>query len=175
MLTQKEISRGFYALPRLRFLTVKGPDKWQRIGKVNDALRHRASHYFIVREKNKKTDGYHFHAIYSLKEEGKEIIPKKGIHFHVKNITGKMPYGLLTARSIRDIDEEFYHYNEMDEVKAEAIRNEAIEDRAIIADIVRTGVKIAKDKKRASVDRVIAYMHKEMPQFPGRYVDYILV
>lgn len=166
----EEIIEGFFKLPRLRFLTLKGPPgSWQDINKVKDLLKKKSSLFFIVRESNKIADGYHFHAIYSL-STSVEICFKKGVHMYVKNITGDCPtdFGCL---SMRDLKEAWDYTSQLPD-EDRKLAEDSIEDSIIDLKLEnQVSAKRHGDRKRNSISRVVKYMMKEL-KCPQRYINY---
>jgi len=84
---QHNVIEAFTSQKDIRFLTLRGVKKrQQQIGFVNDKLRKISDNYYIVREKNKKVEGYHFHALVSVKKEPKKAWYTKGVHIHLKRV-----------------------------------------------------------------------------------------
>lgn len=150
-----------------RFLTYRDPSGKARLSNIRDHLRKVSDTYFLVREVNKKHVGYHYHALMVMKKEPAKGWYKKGIHINLKKI-GK-PQTLVgfvpscPELTVRE-EEEMLHF---DPTTYDGVVTHAL-DKAHAAYIKRTGhVK--------HLDRVIAYMHKEMPPEPVQYTHYAYV
>lgn len=148
------------------FLTLKGPDaKHQKIGYVNDLLRKVSSTYLVVREKNKISDGYHFHAIAKMEKKPPATWYKKGVHMKLQKIGSpeklpedwKIPIPYLSRRTLSDMRE---HY----------------EDNVIIDYLMEktARVSLAKMRKNTQIEKVLRYMSKDL-DMPMQYTDYIYV
>lgn len=154
-----------------RFLTFRGPDaKHQKIDFVVKLCKTISSTYLVVREKNKRTEGYHFHAIVRV---DKSPIPKsffkKGCHVNLQLIGRKEAYvGMpqvhhsFTGKDIADM----YECTDSKE-EAQERHNAIIMEKAI--------KKHKKERKISdSVDRVLRYMSKEL-EMPCQFTDYVYV
>lgn len=149
----------------LRFLTIKG-EGYQKIGKVNDLVRKVSDTYYIVREKNKKSEGYHYHCLIDMKIEPNKAWFKKGVHMNLLKVgraNTKDRY-VFVNRDLTDMD--IAEWKEEDPVMAMAYQENAVVDKRIDA-------AIKSCKQVESVKRIIAYMNKEQ-EFPALYTDYIL-
>lgn len=155
----EQIIKRYTNLPRLYFLTVRATKgsrpRYSKIGFVGDQLRKISDQYFIVRESNKQFEGYHFHAIFS-KRDDKPIHKgwyKKGVSFKMEPIGDHNP----TPPKIPDeIDREMeLHITESMDITERIMRSE----------IKRLNLKesatIRKHKKTGHIDRVVTYMTKE--------------
>ncbi len=156
--------------PRLHFLTLKGKtERQQKIGYVNDMLRKISSHYYIVRESNIQSQGYHFHAIFSLDRDIKPTWYRKGVHIQV------VPLGDVKKRD-PDFPTSLDEVLHIAEEERERVKDMTSDD--LIVDDVSRKVVIARQSHRAKmkkvghVTRVIVYMNKEGDK-TLQYTDYI--
>lgn len=168
--TISSISEPFSRLPRLRFLTLRGPGRYQQIGKTVDLIRKVSKNYFVVREKDKTGDGYHYHAIYSL-DTTRELSFKKGIHMYVKDITSSTLPVLDSYLSKKAIDEHFYG--------DEAPIDDDEHERYLVQNAMDTYANNQKQKRIASkkhwrVTSVVTYLFKDMPVNPVMFQDFAL-
>lgn len=156
----------FHAKKDLRFLTLKG-EKFQKIGKVSDLVRKVSDTYYIVREANKKSAGFHFHALLSLTKKPSKSWFKKGVHMNLLKVgkpqdnTGMtIPPPPMTASMMS----EWVHFEQ--KIASVHIEQVLIENQ------------LTALQKRNRIDthirRILAYMAKEQ-EFPAQYTDYILV
>lgn len=144
----------------VRFLTLKGCDKkHQKIGYVNDKCRKISKTYVIIRERNKKTDGYHFHALLKVIKQPPPSWFTKGVHINLQTV------GRRHFRSIHDLTKkDIFEYSDVcpvEELKAQ-----------YLLDKVDNKINVVV-KRDTDIDRVLSYMAKEM-EFPAQYTDYIL-
>lgn len=157
---------SFENLPRLLFLTVKGPidHRSQKIGYVNNMLRKVSDRFIIIREHNSLNAGYHYHALVSLKKDLKPNWFRKGVHIHITAVGNKMDLDRLPSTSEEAWDVK---YSE----------NDDLIDRAIINNTLRLKAKIAakrcKIKKRSNVTNIMNYMLKEQNSLK-MYESYIV-
>lgn len=157
---------------KLYFLTFRGvTKKQQKIGYVSDMCKKISNNYFIVRECNKKTEGYHFHALLSLTKNPAQGWFKKGCHIHLQPLNScKTALFKLGGNSVPPIngditEQDLYENNEDPEIFA-AHKNQLIE---------KAVTKCFKSTKNwVHVCRVVNYMKKEF-EMPCQYSDYILV
>lgn len=166
MYDRETILHNFSKSPRLLFITVRGPGRWQQIGKINDFLRKISSHYFIVREKNKKTDGFHYHALVSQTKDIKPNWFRKGVHIHVTTVAKSDRAPKIPECSDED---HFIKYGD----------NNPSGDEKIIIDTLRKIVQADRVQHRANVklthlNRIVDYMFKESSPQHSAYLDYIL-
>lgn len=151
------------------FLTFRGlKPVHQKIDFVTKLCTKIASTYLIVREKNKKSAGYHFHAIVNVTTKPKKSWFKKGCHFHFQPIgrSGLIkgcvipPNYTLTSKDVED-----YVYHEPEKAPA------TLEDDLVNVLIKKT---VKNGRKRDSVLRVLNYMCKDF-EMPIQYHDYVCV
>ncbi len=154
-------------------VTIKSkPDahvRTQKISYWSDRLRKISKSFYIVREKNKLNNGYHFHAIVSLNEP--DISKgwfKKGIHIHVKTI-GNVNGQPLAKPIYPENSEEANHMLYGDEPLS-------VMDRIIIDEHRRLEqsrkAKHSKNKKTLHVDSVLAYLNKDRTILSSQFTDY---
>lgn len=166
MLSKETLLTNFHKLPRLLFITVRGPDRWQKIGKVNDFIRRKSSNYFIVREKDKRKDGYHFHALVSQEKDIKPNWFRKGIHVHIKPVvSGKTPHIPECA-----VEADILKYGTPDPpVGVERVIHDTLYS---IARTKRTNH--AQTVKNTKLLAILNYMFKEVTDNHQLYQDYII-
>lgn len=69
------------------FLTLKGSQpKYQKMDTIRKMLAKVSNNYIVVREPNKATTGYHFHAIFRSSGKPKKNWFRKGVHMHLKEL-----------------------------------------------------------------------------------------
>lgn len=152
----------------LRFLTVKG-GKFQTVQTVARLVKKISDTYLIVRERNKKSEGYHFHALLDCKVEPRKSWFKKGVHMNLQKVGDKgiikshlyaMPLPPLNSKDIDGMAQE-------DPVGAA---------KYVVDTAINNGlVKLKKRKKKnAHLGRVLQYMKKEQ-ELPIQYIDYMYV
>lgn len=148
----------------LRMLTVKSP-KYQTIEKMRKMCLKVSNTFFIVREKNKKSDGYHFHALLKMASEPKKSWYKKGVHINLlkvgRNNGPPLPPPVF-PESKSTLDKELY----------DGEINQKEHDEALI------DVMLAKSMRNLRmlnhVRRVVNYVTKELTN-PQQYVNYHLI
>lgn len=163
-----DLNQHFLKLPRQVFITIRGPNAWQRIGKINDLLRRVSDDYFIVRENDlQKKEGseYHFHALVSLKKDLKPNWYRKGIHINVQKVGDPARTPIIPE----------------DEVMADHLKYGAdaddldVIDKLMIDFHIKQNVKeralICKLNKQTHLQRIITYMLKDTPV--EEYLTYI--
>lgn len=167
---KESICRVFKQEARLIFLTVKAPigHRGQKIGYVNDMVRKIADKYFIIREKNKQNDGFHFHALLSQKRDIKPNWFRKGVHIHVNSFNS--PFNGVIPESAMEADVLKY---------GEAIlEHMPVEEIALVDSIVKERQKIQRlkcmSRKEKRLNRVVNYMEKDWTDTHSQYLDYIL-
>lgn len=158
----------FVKQPRLFFITIKSSKvQHQKIDYAHKMIKKVSSNYFIIRERNKINQGYHFHCLVSLR---KECIQKKwfrkGVHIHVIPLKQGVP-------NIPESQDEFYHKKERKEniLLADGIPKESI-PQVIKAENKLRMVR-SKCKKDNNIQKVLQYMNKDSPD--RQYIDYIYV
>lgn len=152
----------FEGSTNLFFLTLKGPKKvHNKIDFTVKKCKKISKNFLVVREKNKNTEGYHFHALIKADDGPPKTWYTKGVHMHLKKV-GKsdtkeghtMPVPDITRRDVV-MDECPMHYYV-----------EAVEQR-LIADIQK------RQRRQTNVTKILTYMSKEM-DMPMQYTDYYL-
>lgn len=159
-----EVFQGFQK--DVRFLTYRDPKKHVAIGKVNDHCRKVSDTYYIVRERDKATEGYHYHAIMLMNKEPAKGWYTKGIHINLKKI-GRRANNVgmvLPVQGPTALEKavELFHCPE----NKEALEKASLE-HAMAGELKRY-------KRKNHVDRVLNYMAKEQIN-PVRFVDYMFV
>lgn len=153
------IKREMCKHPRLMFITInpnKGLDDTLRVCKVSkwsDYLRKISSDFIIVRERK---NGYHFHALFSLKK-GAKIKYIKNIHFRLDAVSGESNYAEDTT--YQDMCEDIADTGGTEDDVKEAYA-EYKEDKKVITKII---TEKSKTKKEENVSRIINYLFKEGP------------
>lgn len=148
----------------IRFLTLKGPPdnkKLQNINNIDKMCKKVAKTYIIVREANKKTSGYHFHAILKLHTVPKKNWFIKGVHMNLQHIgayCSNYPYALSQLESL-----DYLHF--VPEAKPEVYD-------AKEANLLNKRTDTSQ-RLYDHVHRVLKYMSKEL-EFPAQYTDYII-
>lgn len=159
------MQKVFYDSNDVRVLTLKH-ENYQNIDKVAKHVKKISDTFFLVREKNKKDVGYHYHAILVVKKEPPRSWFRKGVHIHLTKL-GRFTQDLkgfvppIPEMNSRDISE----VNSHDPQEAEAI---------LIDKVARqTYLKFQKKEQRLKYVRgVIKYLTKEFIN-PIQYVDYV--
>lgn len=163
------IREQFVKLPRLMFITInpnKGLDDTLRvckIGKWSDYLRKISSDFIIVRERK---NGYHFHALFSLKKD-KKINYIKNIHFKLDAVSGESNY--VEDTTYESMCEDIGSMGGTENDVKEAY-DEYKEDRKVITKIIN---QRSKTKKEENVSRILNYLFKESPSL--NMVDLVLL
>lgn len=154
--------RHTYLSGDVRFLTFKGAlPKHQKMSFVENKIRPYSKNYIIVREKNKKSEGYHFHAIIKLNRVPKAQWYIKGVHMHLQKVGNR-----LAVNSRPLTKEEVLEYVYTVPEKKQTLISQ-LEERLVELKIDQTV------KKNDDVSRVLSYMAKEF-EFPAQYTDYII-
>lgn len=171
----EDVVRQFSKLPRLLFVTMKSMDdnpRRQKLGFCNDMIRKLADSYFIVREQNKQKEGFHFHAIVSVKRDIKPNWYRKGLYVHLQVIGGPCPqYDPPTQEEDEHKVDEYLHEVGADTPELVELHLAARDHR--IAEARRSKGVEMRDKKARHVSRVVGYMTKELVT-PVEYGNYIL-
>lgn len=160
---------------KAHFLTFKSNAKptHQKIQFIQRRCKQIAKTYLIIRERNKKSGGYHFHAIIQAETKpagswfikgahmnylqiGKKTVPERPLDLERKAPT--LPSPELTTLE----KQEMHHHEQITDSEIEEI---AI-NRAMIACVKR-------DKTNTEIIKVLRYMAKEL-ELPAQYTDYIL-
>lgn len=148
----------------IRFLTLKGPPdkkKYQSINTVDKLCRKVAKTFIIVREANKKTSGYHFHAILKLRTIPKKNWFIKGVHMNLQRVgtyCSNYSYALNQLESL----EHLYLVPEDRPVAMETKNSNLLNKRS------DTSYRLHEH-----VSRVLNYMSKDL-ELPIQYTDYII-
>lgn len=150
----------------VRFLTLKG-SAYQKIGKVSDLIRKISKTYVVVRELNKKSEGYHFHALIKVDKEPTKRWFRKGVHMNLQKLgnpsgSKNLPTGM-----------PMFNQNEISEI-AEYDKDIAL--GIVKIQTLKTDWDNVNKKARYSKDikRITSYMSKEM-ELPAQYEDYLAV
>uniref|UniRef100_UPI004047D0B4 hypothetical protein n=1 Tax=Polynucleobacter sp. TaxID=2029855 RepID=UPI004047D0B4 len=120
-----------------------------------------AKTYIIVREANKKTTGYHFHAILKLHTIPKKNWFIKGVHMNLQRVgsyCGNYPYGLSQLETLEYLHAYPMATPEVFEEKQDNLINKRADTSQRLYD---------------HVGRVLKYMSKDL-EFPAQYTDYII-
>lgn len=158
--------------PYTHFLTFKGKKtRHQTVGWPGDKLRKISKNYFIVRERNKISDGYHFHALAVLEKDPPKGWFMKGVHMHCSKIGDLrsnesetlMPPARATAQ---ELDEEV-SLKPLDEAE------DALIEYGMEKLRVRARRSRLRNKHALHLRRITDYIMKEDPKL--QYVDYIKV
>lgn len=149
----------------IRFLTVKS-NEIKKIGKVSDMCRKVSDTFFIVRELNKATPGFHYHVIMKMNKEPHKGWYKKGWHIHLLKVGKPQTMVTMQPPSPGFSKKELYEIGQHDKTNARVIEMKQIESR-LIDTVLKTKYY------DTSVERVIRYMYKEFIS-PQRYINYIL-
>lgn len=155
----------FTAKRDLRFLTVKG-DKYQTVQAVNKLVKKIARTYYIVRETNKKSKGYHFHAILDCIKEPSVNWFKKGIHMNLVKV-GKPNTKTIINIPITLTRDELHEWGEHCPAEAHDHKVDSKIDACIHKTVRTTDVN-------RHLERILKYMKKEQ-EFPAQYTDYMYV
>lgn len=148
----------------VRFLTVKH-HTIQTVGKVHDLCRKVSDEHFIVREKNKKTEGYHFHAFMIMKKEPTKQWFKKGVHMNLlkigkrqDNVGMVLPLPGLTSSEL-----------------AEAIHHEPAYALKVENDLILHSKRLflKGSLRKLHCDKVLSYMSKDLSGEAVHFVDYL--
>lgn len=172
-------------MPRLAFVTLRGiksNPRHQTIGWANDFCKRLANHWFVVREPDVIGNGYHFHALVSVKHEKlKADLFRKGVHTHIQYLSDHTQ-AKLTGQSrltIPDTAEDAMHYTyDKYSEKIFGISSDELSDsqKSQIDKIIKARQKFKSIensvRKQSDIERVLAYMFKTDPD--TQYVDYIL-
>lgn len=143
------------------FLTFKGnPDKkvQQKLDFVSKLCKKITNTYIIVRERNKKTEGYHFHALLKLTSRPKDTWFIKGTHMNLQKV-GR------TTRNPKPFTAKDFHEFPKEAVPVMSQTNE----ESIVYRL--QNISIRRDPH---IERVLNYMQKEF-ELPIQYVDYVII
>lgn len=143
------------------FFTVKGEGKYQKIDTIDRLCRKISRTYVVVREANKKSVGYHFHALLKDCKKPPKNFFKKGVHMNLQKVGGDVVIRLVGGvRVVAKPDTA--HLLEMTVDKAiEHVALQKVLDKG------------TRDRKVVlHVSRVLHYMSKDL-ELPAQYTDYI--
>lgn len=166
----------FLPKKKLYFLTLKG-EKYQTVGKVADLIRKVSKTFFVVREKNRKSAGYHFHALIEMEKEPHKSWFKKGVHMNLNRVGERVWYNAW-GELCRDENKGSYLVptDEWDsKALADYIENEPEEGLKFANDeLFNKQLKLHRKKMEylGHITRILTYMEKEQ-EFPAQYTDYI--
>lgn len=154
-----------------RFLTVRGKETEQakqKIDYVHKMCSKISNTYFIVRERNKQNQGYHFHAIVKVDKEPTRAWYKKGLHIHFKRIARPDSKVGFTIPHNLDITGATY-------VAAHPAQDASITESHNDQLINRAMQKMRKASYlQTCIERCLVYMSKEA-EMPIKYHDYLLI
>jgi len=151
-----------YLLGDVRFLTFKGTaKKHQSIGFINDKCRKISSTYSIVREANKATPGYHFHAILKCNTAPKKSWFIKGVHMNLQRV-GKPLTAVSYPLNLKEVSQCLYFFPET----AATLYAEQL-------DYKLDQVMEKFTQKSEDLDKILTYMSKEL-EHPIQFTDYII-
>lgn len=162
---QNKITDLFREGRHLHFLTVKGEKpRQQKIGFTADLCKKISNNYYVVRESNKKTPGYHFHALVDVIKTPPKAWYKKGVHINLQPVgRSASPVGMILPvgppTQLEMLEEEHH--------TGDPVRELAVLDRCV-------GQARKRIRLNKHLSRIVTYMHKEQ-EFPAQYVDYVLV
>lgn len=119
-----------------------------------------SSTFVVVREKNKKAEGYHFHVLAKLKKVPHKGWYKKGVHIYVNRV-----YSYSQAKYVFTGRERFELSCDDDE--------ESFIESVHLDDIMKNAEKkmIEQVRREAHVKKILHYMSKDL-DMPILYVDY---
>jgi hypothetical protein len=155
------------------FFTYKS-DRKHKMDTVIKLLGKVSTTFFCIREKNKSSPGYHYHAIFRAEKPPPKRWFRKGIHMNLLEIgENKLKNTIIKDRSTRIEREAISQLDEKDiEQKLTKLRLE-IEIKKINLQ-AQSGRLYKKLQKRKQIIKVLAYMSKESPENPVQYEDYYL-
>lgn len=158
-----EYLHAFFQRKKAHFLTVKGKPnvkKYQNVKFWSDKIRKISKNFLIVREKNKKSEGFHFHAIILFDVQPKPAFFIKGVHMNLRRI-GQYVEQRRPVFSRREIAE---HPDESDVKQALQENDERLE-----LNMLNRLTSNIQD-----ITRVLKYMSKDL-ELPIQYHDYVLI
>ncbi len=173
MSTTENIKSRFKSLPRLFFLTLRtseGNPKGDSPNCVHNILKKYSTDYFIVKEKDHKGKGFHYHAIWSCSalRTPTGSFYKKGWHMHNTPLGDINPSSCLIPESLDHV--EYLQGNTEDTPLDEYIINKGLYEQK-----QQKSSKRSRVKKSGHVGRCVDYLLKEFPMIPVQYQDYIYV
>jgi len=150
-----------------RFLTYRMPGG-TTISKVADKCRKVADTFFVIRENDKKGEGYHYHAILRMIKEPPRSWYTQGVHVNLKKIGRaqtlvgmKLPQPNPTAQE--DLEQLILSPEDLPRIEQRLI------DVALAKSVKRTA-------RLKSIERVLQYMSKDyQDRAPIQYQDYCYV
>lgn len=155
--------RGHFECSKhLYFLTLKGPkDIHNKIDFTIKKCKKISKTFVIVREPNKTTPGYHFHALIKATEEPPKRWYSKGVHMNMKRV-GKSSINIgmnLNPPIQLYTDKHFAEGHFTSEKYTEVVEQKLME------------VFHANHIRLNHVDRLLTYMSKTL-DLPMQYTDY---
>lgn len=170
------VCKGFNIKKDVRFLTLRGEGRFQKIGAINDLCRMISDTYFITREANKATDGFHFHAVLQVKEEPKKSWYKKGVHMHLLHV-GKSNE-IHTPDNPRPVPPGKYNLTKKElGTDYPKITESEHEEKMVDIDVQYFLAARRKERKmnrkEKDLESVVDYICKDRPE--KMYLDYINV
>lgn len=162
---------------RLKFFTIKDNSQkvMTKIGKCYDYLKRFSEKIWLVQS---PSGGVHYHAFVVLKPD-KSVSYKKGIHIKVMDVGDKVDYDPDFLRDRLDkaneVAQEAYDLTG-DEKHAGEIYAQVLAPPS--KDYQRVARILAKSKKQKHVDRIVAYLVKNLNENVGEtltvYTHYII-
>lgn len=142
--------------------TFKSINPKHEINFVNRLCKKVSKTYIIVRERNKITEGYHYHAILKMSSLPPRKWYTKGIHMNLKRIgVSRRVKGLFSKKEVHDLASGCSENPEdLMGVVEDGLVDKVIADRGV------------DDVRAVHVDRTLNYLSKEM-EMPAQYSDYI--
>lgn len=142
----------------VRLLTLRGiKPSQQKLNFVSKLVSKIANTYVIVRERNKKTEGYHFHALLKVSTPPKPSWFKKGVHMHIARI------GHCPLRVDFPTNQEFHDFKELAPDASAAMEEKQVSNLIYKA-----------QSRNTDVLKVLKYISKEL-EMPIQYHDYQIV
>ena len=154
----------------LTFMSNDQNSRRQEIGYINDKVKKISKTYFIVRERNKQNDKFHFHCIFkAIKKPGRAFF-QKGCHVDVRKV------GERELKCRFNLEAEILPY---------CFSTQEIEDQIAHGVFTRSHYHQQLEKKRVHdilsrhmarkthIDKTYAYITKELMK-PRQYENYIL-
>ncbi len=160
-----QVADVFAGAPCL-FITIRYPEgKEKGISSVTKLCLKLSKTLIVVRERNKKTEGFHYHALVKNAVYPKKTWFKKGVHMNVKRVgiaETKIVYPPVVQISNKEWEKAVDHG---------LATKEEYEDHLIG---IRLDKAVKLIKKMSHTMRVLHYMSKEM-EMPAQYTDYMYV
>lgn len=154
--------------------TIKSDKKiYQNINKIDKMISKISKTYIITRERNKKTAGYHFHAVFRADSAPKPGWFKKGIHMNLKEIGYKKDHKNTPPKKVPLILPSI-PWEEISNIPDEEMRVRYINDynNERLYQYFRNEMK--KELKNRDINNVLCYICKEITQNSLQYRDYIV-